>query len=298
MRCALTIMAALSTAAAAPPGERVVAGDGIVAATVDGAPLRLRIDPAAPAMPLIDQASATRAALKPGMIGIGYLVGPERVTGRTAVATIDLGDGAAFKRRLGWTARGYAADADGVIGPGGLPDPVVRFALGPVRPGERTVTLPILDQGGMAAGWGERFARIDVGGAPMRLRFDPRQPRTLATAGAAARLAASNGGTIGGTAEPVTIAFGIARPVRSMTLARPLAIGPLAIDRFGVRTADFGSTAAIPEDGADPDEVVVTATGRKRDPARDRLTLGADYLARCSSIVFDKPAKAIRLTCA
>lgn len=36
----------------------------------------------------------------------------------------------------------------------------------------------------------------------------------------------------------------------------------------------------------------------KRDAKRDRLTIGADLLDRCSAIVFDKPARQIRLTCA
>ncbi|MGY2734252.1 hypothetical protein [Sphingomonas sp. UYP23] len=39
-------------------------------------------------------------------------------------------------------------------------------------------------------------------------------------------------------------------------------------------------------------------TGKtKRDPARDRLSIGSDALEHCSSITFDKPAKRIRLSC-
>ena len=47
---------------------------------------------------------------------------------------------------------------------------------------------------------------------------------------------------------------------------------------------------------ADPNEVVVTGKG-KHDIKHDRLSIGADQLNRCSSIVFDKPAKQIRLSC-
>lgn len=95
------------------------------------------------------------------------------------------------------------------------------------------------------------------------------------------------------------IAFGVERPVRMMALDRPLAIGALSLTRIGVRTGDWGNAAGIAEAGsADPDEIVVTAKGRKRDPFRDRLAIGADVLARCSSVIFDKPARQIRLTCA
>jgi hypothetical protein len=66
-----------------------------------------------------------------------------------------------------------------------------------------------------------------------------------------------------------------------------------------MRVADGGSTRDIPEADApkgDPDEVVVVAKG-KHDPKRDRLMLGADALSGCSSILFDKPAQQIRLSC-
>lgn len=90
--------------------------------------------------------------------------------------------------------------------------------------------------------------------------------------------------------------------MRTLTLRKQFAIGGLAIPVLGVRTNDFGNAAGIAEADApgatpDPDEVVVTAKGRERDSRRDTVSLGADYLARCSSIVFDKPARQIRLTC-
>ena len=74
-------------------------------------------------------------------------------------------------------------------------------------------------------------------------------------------------------------------------------VGPLSIARLGVRTADFGSTAGLPSDQADPDEVTVTAK-RRHDPNMDRINIGADLLDRCSSILFDNARKLIALTCA
>lgn len=296
MRRAVVAAMACIAAGAAPVPERVIAAGGIVRGTINGYPVTLRIEPGATAMPLIAADTAARVGLKGGMFGIAYAVGPERMRGRTGTGAIDTGSGA-VKRRIGWTPRGFTAAAEGVIGPSGLSDPVVRFVLRAPQPGERTVTLAMMRQGGMAAGWGETYGRIDVGGVPLRVRFDPHHPQTLASAGAGVRIAAAQGGTLAGATARREIAFGIERPVRGMTLATPLAVGPLSIADLGVRTADFGSAMGIPDADADPDETVVSA-GKKRDPGHDRLTIGADQLSRCSSIVFDKPAATIRLTCA
>ena len=82
-----------------------------------------------------------------------------------------------------------------------------------------------------------------------------------------------------------------------MRLARPFDVGALSIGSLDVRVAD-GNASGLPEaaDAGDPNEVVVTAKG-ERDRSRDTITLGRDQLDRCSSIVFDKPAKQVRLSC-
>ncbi|WP_203308976.1 hypothetical protein [Sphingomonas beigongshangi] len=300
-------VAALTTIGAAPAERVVRIDDPFVAVSVNGAAFRVRIDPAAPNMPLIAK-TADRGA-KSRRMGISYVfgVGSTTIVADTEVARVDYGAGP-VKQRIGRTRQPFAAVApQGSIGPGGLPEPVVRFVLHAPLVGERTVTMAMVRPGFpetlFGSGWAASEAQIMFDGAPLRVRIDPLHPRTLATAGAAVRIARHNDGTLSGEAVSTEIRFGIERPVRTMTLARPLAIGPLAIDRLGVRIADNGKADAIREADSgpvktDPDEIVVTASGKKRDLRRDVVSLGADVLARCSSIVFDRAAAVIRLTCA
>ncbi len=287
---------------------------GMIAATIDGKPVTLRVDPAAPGLVFVTTAVAERLALKGGALGLGYSVGGQGAMQATTVRPMTFGTNA-VKRRIGfpsrkhetkgkaadprWVGRPYADVGDGTIGPASLPEPVVRILLNAPRAGERTVALPMVDGGGLLGKLSGTFAQITIGGQPIRVRFDPYHPRTTVTANAATLIAQAQRGTLAGLTAPVEIAFGIARPVRMMTLATPLLVGPLALSSLGVRTTDVGNAAAIPDADApppDPDEIVVVAKG-KRDANRDRLTIGADLLDRCSAIVFDKPAKQIRLTC-
>ena len=53
-----------------------------------------------------------------------------------------------------------------------------------------------------------------------------------------------------------------------MRLGTPLSIGPFAVSELGVRTADFGNAAAIREEGADPDEIIVTGDRRPQPQSR------------------------------
>ena len=303
VRRALTMSAAMTVAmAAGPPArERVVTGDGVVAATVNGASARLRVDPGALGMPIVSAELAARAKLRPGKLlafGYNFRVGPTLVKGPTAVGGITLDSSSVF-RRIAWNELRYQAGVDGVVGPGGLADPVVRFQLRAPIAGERISTLPLVDEGGIVGSWGGSYAMVTVGAEPYRVRFAPHITRSYVGAASALRVATALGGRVEGATEPVLIAFGIARPVRGMALARPMLVGPLSLTRIGVRTAEGGGAAAIPEAGTaevDPDEVVVTAPS-KHKPRPGIIVLGADVLARCSSIVFDKPARQVRLTC-
>ncbi|WP_354296863.1 hypothetical protein [Sphingomonas sp. 1185] len=297
-KIAILSLTTFGVAASSPPQERVVAPDGLELITINGVTRIVRIDPGVPAMPLITQEFAEAAGMKAGMIGVGYGVGPKLIAGRTAVARVTFGSEKPQKRRIGFTPQPFATGVAGVFGPGSLPEPVIRFRLREPVAGERTIAFPMVDQGDLFGGWAERFATIMVEGEPLRIRFDPHHPNTLANAGAAVRLARAYGGSLTGSTRTTEIAFGVERPIRTMTLATPLIVGPLTIGSLGVRTTDNGKTDSIADadKAVDPNEVVVTGKG-KHDIKRDRLSIGADRLDRCSSIVFDKPAHQIRLSC-
>jgi hypothetical protein len=298
MRRLALLLLAILTAAAPPPSERVIAPDGRETLSVNGVARTVLIDPGALGIPIITKSYADAAGMKPGMIEIGFHVGPVRIDGKSAVAEVRSGAGAAFKRRIAFAEQPFAKGYDGVFGPASLADPVIRFRLREPQPGERTVSLPMIGSGGLFGDWGSRYVVIPVEGEPMRVMFNPRNPRSTANAGGAVRLARAYGGQLTGAITKQEIAFGMTRPIRTLALKTPIAIGPFAMSQLGVRTVDFGSTATIADADApgDPDEVVVTGKG-KYNPKKDWLSIGADQLNRCSSIVFDKPAKQVRLSC-
>lgn len=288
-RVLLAVAMFVALAAARPAPVLVVRGDGLMPATVNGTAGRMRITPWAPAAPTLNPDFAERAGLRGGLFGVAVKVGPVRVSGKSGVMRLDIG-GVAFRRRVVWFDRRYEPQGDGAAGPGGLPAEVIRFELRAAQPGERTVSLPLVQKL-----FQPTYAKITVGGRDVTVLFDPQHQRTLATAGAGSAIAAALGGQLAGEQSQAEVAFGIMRPIRTLRLARPLAIGPLAFDAIAVRIGDAGSVAGIADADADPDEVVVTAKSESR--RRDVVIVGRDALARCSSIVFDKPAKAIRLTC-
>lgn len=277
---------------AAKPGARpfIVAGDGVMPATIGGVAGRIRVTPWAPPAPVLNPDMAARIGLKGGWFGIVLKVGPVKVPGKTSVTRLGFA-GMDFRRRVVWFDRRYDAGADAAIGPGGVPADVIRFNLGDPLPGERTVVMPMVQNL-----FQPTFSRIIVGGRAISILFDPQHVRTLATANAGAAIAAANGGKLVSGQGKAEIAFGIDRPVRTLKLATPLMVGPLRLDSMAVRIADGGSVSGIPDADADPDEIVVTA-GKKR-PGRDVLIIGREQLDRCSSITYDKRAKTITLSCA
>jgi hypothetical protein len=287
----LGFILAIAATAADPVWE--VAPDSSIQGTLNGKPVTVRLDPGAPTMPVADAAAAAEAGMKGSMLGVRFSVGPVSTHGGTNVATLDLGRGA-FKRRVAFLPRRWTPNDAVALGPGALDAPVVRFTLRPAQPGEQVTALPLESFGASGVG-----TLVQVGDNAVQVQFVLDRDRSLATAGAGAAVAAHAGGGFAPGSEPMVVRFGIERPVRRLDLARPLRVGPLALSSFWVRTSDFGSTAGVPEAGAappDPDEIVVQGK-KKRDRSHDRLQIGREALAGCSSITFDKPNRQLLLSC-
>lgn len=308
MRREMAALAMIVTGASEPT-ERVVDADALIDVSVNGRPMKLRIEPDAPGLPLIAPARAREMGLKGGGLfafGVGFGIGRDHFSGRTESAKVSLAGAKPEGRRVGWLSRDYVPAADGTIGPAGLSEPVIRFRFRAARPGDVSLTLPLDIEGGIAGAlfgsWFYLPGLLKVGDTSVRVRFDPHHPQTLATAPAAIALAKAYGGVMTTETGRQEIAFGIERPYRVMKLARPFELGGLRLGTLGVRVSDEDVTGRIAEEGAtqpapDPDEVVVTAKSKKK-PRIGVVTIGADALAACASLVFDKPARELRLSCA
>jgi hypothetical protein len=191
-----------------------------------------------------------------------------------------------------WWDRDAAEGADGVISAADLPYDRVVFRLAPPQSGERALQLPMEwdRSGGLSH-------RLTLGGQQVIVQITNNKPDSIATAAAGALLAQLHGGAWSGETRVMPLTFGVPRPVRPLTFARPFRFAQLDLAGLLVRTQDHRGNAQLPaEAGADPDEIVVTAnTGRTRP--RYTLALGRDWLAPCSSMTLDVRTRLITLSC-
>ncbi|HST35774.1 MAG TPA: hypothetical protein VLK25_04000 [Allosphingosinicella sp.] len=289
----LFLLAALVFAAPARAADLVVdaASNFTIDATINGQPVRLRVDPETSGYIILNQAAVQRLGLRRSMLGSQTRIGPVRLTGGSKVAEVSIG-GVTGDRRLVWLEdRAAVEGADGLIGPADMHYARVTFTLGPPRPGEAAFALP------------QRFERsyglfhpLMLGDHEVRFQFSLIKPDTMATAGAGAHLAALNGGAWTGEAHDQVIEFGVIRPVRALRLERPVSLGGLLFGEMLVRTGDNrGNLSLPPEPDADPEEVVVTGASRQR--ARFNVTLGRARLGQCSSLVWDNGTRLLTFNC-
>ena len=293
---ALGALALLTTGAKAPPPdtERIVdASTGhTVTATINGRPMKLRVELDSLDWIRLNTAAAARAGLDGSMIHGGQQIGSVKFKFDTSVTRVRLGT-LNEKRRIVWYDRDViAGPADGIISPSLLPENRVTLRFHQPVPGERTIELD-LDHSRIR---GLRH-KIEVGDQIVWVNFSPPHPLSIATAAAGAHLAEMRDGHWTGPPQPVLIELGIERPGRPMELRKPLDIGGLLSRDFLVRTADYrGSFQLPPDQEADPDEIVITGKTSK-GRAQLWLTLGKDALGGCSSITHDKKREMLTLHC-
>jgi hypothetical protein len=278
------------------PEELVLSGDNIIDAVVAGRKLRLEVRPNAPQAPTLNPAIAQEMKLKPGMFGFITSVGPERVTGVSAVLRVNYGK--AQKQRVFWASRIVSRVADGVISPASLPYKRVRFSLGNARSQERLTTLP-LDNFGFLGRMG-MGTELKIGKEKMQVSFALNRETALVSAPTGNWLAREMGGTLSGKARGTMVYYDIERPVRAMMLKQSLPIGPFSVSEMDVRVSDYGDATGIAEaraatDSSDNEEIVVT--GKSDKDVDLRLTLGRGFLKSCSSLTFDLEHRNLLLSC-
>lgn len=286
------------------PGDVVVcartARENIIPFEINDVRGRLIVEPGGPRQPVCDPGFAARAGLvdeegdEPVAIG---RIGPERVLGRSGRFRVTI-DGVADTKRVSWPARPFLTEADCWAGPAALPQPIVRFLLGPPVSGGRTVALPEYDEH-----HGSRDsatdAKLTVGRVPMMVRFDGLNPRTALTAPAALVLARAGAVRLDGPVIDTGIYYGMRRPIRRLVTAAPLRIGPLTIATLYARVSDYADASAV--QSLDPSEFaaddIVASGPRQRIEGTMIVRVGSDDLARCQSITFDGRKHRIMLTC-
>lgn len=289
-------LAALATGSVRPAAasELVLrAGSNhIIEAHINGRPVRLRVDPESPGYIILNPDAALRVDVRPSLIRSTTIIGPVRVRGDTMMATVMIG-GTTSSRRMVWTDRKVVQDAEGLIGPADLPFDRVVMQLHAPAEGERHITVPMLFERSLSL-----YFPHSLDGRPIFFRFSTMRRESLATAAAGALLAQEYGGGWTGGLRPMMIKYQITRPVRPLALEEPFLIAGRPLGHFLVRTSDHRGSMTLPSDVAlDLDEIVVTAeTGRERP--RYVVSLGLDWLERCSSLTWDNRNSQMILSCA
>jgi hypothetical protein len=277
------------------PDELVLSGDNIVSVVIEGKPFRLEVRPEAAEAPMLNPDVAQQLKLKPGMIGFFGLIGPEKVSGVSAVLKIDYGEGDK-KQRIFWANRASSTIADGTISPASLPYKRVKFVISPTTPDEIAYRLP-LDNFGFLGRLGVGTT-VKAADQKIQFQFSLERDETLVSAPTGNWLAENFGGKLTGAPKSTLIYYGIERPTRSMLLSTRLAVGEWSLDTVDVRVSDYGDASSIAEETAvasDSEEIIVTG---KRDKDVDlRIVAGRKFLSSCSSLLYDFAKRDVTASC-
>lgn len=276
-------------AAPTETGQLTVPANANVPGAINDAVVQLHVNPSGLSLPVLSPEVAARLTLPHSIFKVQARIGDAKLPGRTGVVRLSV-NAAEQKRRVLWFSRAQRAGADAVLGPGAAPQNVVAFRFGTPDANTRVFQFPLVRQNNRMG------TLVRVGQASIFVQWDFGRERSLATAAAAAAIASAHSGVLVGKPHDETIEFGVKRPVQSVRLGDGLTLGPLKISELDARIRDYGSTAGIQSDDADPSEIIVTAKGR-RDRSIYHVIIGARDMKACSRLDFDKAAALIRLYC-
>lgn len=282
------------------PPLRLDAAAPIVTVSVNGAELRLRVDPGATGNVAINASAAARAGLAdPQRLVAGKRVdlgrsltqvGKVTVTETTSAEVLGYAD-RVLPLTLAWPGHDFVTGADGLINPRQLPHDEIRLVRRAVGVSDVVTRLAMRwDEGrGLCGEVGQGRGRIDVVIAPMT-------PETLATAAAASLLAAANAGRLSGPARDGLVSHGVKRPVRDVVFPGSVDIAGIRMTRVAARVFDWSGSSDIPDaDLAAGEAVVGGRAGAQRQWAK--LAIGADHLDSCAEIIWRRLPETIDLVC-
>jgi hypothetical protein len=282
------LVAGCATTPTPPPLPPLLldAADPVIAVTIQGVPMRLRVVLDQRNSIELNEDAAARLTLA-WQPDVGLNVGRVTLLSEAAIADLRIADFAG-KVQVSHHYRACCAGVDGEVGPDVLPYSSVRWerAGAPMPNGARVLPLDQSDTFGLAS--------PDDG---LLLRFDLLRADSTATAAAGAILAKRWGGRWAGAPTTRRAAFGVVRPVRPLAFARPGALAGFRFDQLLVRELDFPGRDALPDDPAEPGEVVVAHPLDRQRPW-PAVTFGADRLGRCAEISYAATPRSLTLRCA
>lgn len=269
----------------------------IVTVTIDGQPLRLRVDPGTAQHVELNASAAARLDLaNPKRLVGGKPV--ERGRSRTDVGKVPVREvtseellgyeGRTLPAILAWSERDPVAGADGLINPVLLAHDVVRFVRRAPTAGDVVTHVPMR--------WDENRGLLGTGPGDIDVVIAPGTPETLATAATASILAGGYNGQLRGPARDALISHGVHRPVRDIVFARPVDVAGVRLPRIAARVFDWSGKTSIPDADLLPGEAVVAGrAGAQRQWAK--LAIGNDHLGACAEIVWRREPLGIDLLC-
>lgn len=283
-----------------PVSSELIAQPGeLIATTIEGVPARLRIVSGGPDRLVLNAAYVAQSGIKPAPILSNAnlnIAGKRAFKGKNRPLDFVIG-GLAHKGRAFWFFDAPPLPGDGSIGPWALPQSRVTLQFGSTDDTSQRHDFPLF--GGINSSSFTGYKEESFG---MAIGFDLDDPTAhpIASAASGAAIARAYGGTLSGATWDVEILLGVKRPVRLMTLQRPLVIGPLSMTQIAVRVRDrvdsAGRGESIPDNSEDPSEIVVSAKKKGPGPAFT-LSIPRATLAQCSRLTFDKAATRIELWC-
>jgi hypothetical protein len=285
--CALLLVAA--RAPRPPSGELVLdAVAPVITVEIAGVPLRLRVDLDQQDSIELNPAAAARLPVK-WEDGLLIDVGRVRLSSHIAPVLLHIA-GRIVPAQVAEHGRDCCQGTDGAIGPDLLPYATIRWRREAAPSPNASLFLSLDDS--PSTGLSAASETTDV-----RLRFSLAQADTIGTAAAGAALARLWDGHWSGPPRHVTVAFGVSRPARAMSFARPGLLAGFRIDQLPVRLSDFAGDTKLPAEPVRAEDVVVSH-GLERQHAWPAVTIAGDRLSRCAELVYNAVPRSLTLHCA